>query len=125
MKKLEWNKVTKLSQLVAIVLFVGVFCFGIFLGRKVGVQAVLGNEINDAWFNCDNSKSIHAVFYKNTVHVALSDGPEIFLPQTISASGARYANESLVFWNKGNTAFVTEGDPNNQIYKNCITKTSF
>ena len=126
MKTIEWNKVTTLSQIVAIVLFVGVFCWGIFLGRKVGVNAVVGNEINDVWFQCDDSKSIHAVFYKNVVHVALSNGPEVFLPQTISASGARYANadESLVFWNKGNTAFVTQGNPNIQTYKNCITKIS-
>jgi len=38
--KIEWNKVTRLSQIVAVVLFVGVFCFGLFLGRKVGVHDV-------------------------------------------------------------------------------------
>ncbi len=33
------------------------------------------------------------------------------LPQVLSGSGARYANfdESFVFWNKGDTAFITEG----------------
>ncbi|MEI7480174.1 MAG: DUF333 domain-containing protein [bacterium] len=41
------------------------------------------------------------------------------LPQVISASGARYANtdESFVFWNKGDTAFVNEGDK--QTYVDC------
>ena len=29
---MEWNKVTKFSQLVAIVLFVGVFALGFYLG---------------------------------------------------------------------------------------------
>jgi membrane-bound inhibitor of C-type lysozyme len=120
-----WNKVTKFSQIVAIVLFVFVFCLGIFLGRKVGVQAVLGTPVNDAWFTCAEGKSIHAVFYKRAVHVALSGGPEVFLLQTISASGARYANddESLVFWNKGDTAFVTEGNENNSTYKACLIAT--
>ena len=119
---IEWKKVTKFSQAVAIVLFVGVFCLGIFLGRKVGVNAVLGDQINDVWFQCDSSKSIHAVFYKTAVHVALSSGPELFLHQAISASGARYTNddESLIFWNKGNTAFVTEGNQNNQTYRGCV-----
>ena len=120
--KIIWNRVTRFSQIVAIVLFVFVFCLGIFLGRKVGVSVALGPTVNDAWFKCDDQKSIHAVFYNHNVHVALSGGPEVFLPQTISGSGARYANddESLVFWNKGNTAFVTQGDQNNPTYKNCV-----
>ena len=43
------------------------------------------------------------------------------LPQAISASGARYANsdESFVFWNKGDTAFIQEGE--NYTYENCLT----
>jgi membrane-bound inhibitor of C-type lysozyme len=121
--KIEWNKVTGISQLVAVLLFVAVFLLGIFLGKKVGVRAALGQEVNSAWFACDAGKSIHAVFYKHAVHVALSSGPEMFLPQAISASGARYAtdDESLVFWNKGDTAFVTEGGPDNVTYKDCVT----
>jgi membrane-bound inhibitor of C-type lysozyme len=46
------------------------------------------------------------------------------LPQVISGSGARYANadESFVFWNKGDTAFITEGpdDNDNMTYKDCV-----
>lgn len=119
--KIIWNKVTKFSQIVAIILFALVFSLGIFLGRKIGISDTLGPVISDAWFRCDVGKSIHAVFYKHAVHVALSDGPELFLPQTISASGVRYADdsESIVFWNKGNTAFVTQGDLNNQTYSGC------
>jgi membrane-bound inhibitor of C-type lysozyme len=121
--QIVWNKVTKFSQIVAIVLFVAVFFFGIFVGRKAGIYEVLGVPINDVTFTCAEGKSIHAVFYKRAVHVALSSGPELFLPQTISASGARYAtdDESLVFWNKGDTAFVTEGNENNLTYKDCVT----
>jgi len=125
--KIVWNKVTKFSQIIAIILFVFVFSLGIFLGRKVGISDTLGPAINDVWFRCDNEKSIHAVFYKQAVHVALSGGPELFLLQTISASGARYANdnESIVFWNKGNTAFVTQGNLNNQTYSGCNTSSTF
>jgi hypothetical protein len=44
------------------------------------------------------------------------------LPQAQSASGIRYANadESFVFWGKGNTAFVSEGADQNQTYTGCI-----
>ncbi len=47
------------------------------------------------------------------------------LAQATSGSGARYANatETFVFWNKGNTAFITEGksEPQAQSYTNCVT----
>lgn len=32
--KIEWNKVTKLSQIIAIILFVGVFFLGLYIGLK-------------------------------------------------------------------------------------------
>jgi membrane-bound inhibitor of C-type lysozyme len=42
----------------------------------------------------------------------------------MSASGARYANkdETFVFWNKGDTAFVTEGKDGKETYSSCATK---
>ncbi len=41
----------------------------------------------------------------------------------MSGSGARYANkdETFVFWNKGDTAFITEGKNDNQTYSDCVT----
>ena len=74
-------------------------------------------------FTCDDNKTITAVFYPGEdqyVVLKLSDGRTISLPRAISASGARYANqdESVVFWNKGNTAFITENGKNT--YDNCI-----
>ncbi len=119
-----WNKVTKLSQVVAIILFVVVFYLGMFLGRKVALVKVLGTEVSRVVFQCEANKSIRAVFYNDAVHVTMSDGPEYFLLHTISASGARYAtpDESIVFWNKGNTAFMTEGATSSrQTYSGCVT----
>ncbi|MCX6702673.1 MAG: MliC family protein [Candidatus Wolfebacteria bacterium] len=63
-------------------------------------------------FKCDDKKSIFTIFYpKNDtrVDIILSDGRKMSVPRAISASGARYANadESFVFWNKGDTAFIT------------------
>ena len=75
-----------------------------------------------ATFSCDAGKTIDASFYKDHVKLVLSDGRTLTEPQVISGSGARYANkdESLVFWNKGNTAFITEGSPAIQTFSNCI-----
>lgn len=55
-----------------------------------------------------------------SVAITLSDGRAMTLPQTISADGARYANadESFIFWSKGNGAFVMEG--NATTYANCV-----
>lgn len=81
--------------------------------------------INIATFSCAQGKTIGAVFYNTKVDLTLSDGRKLSLPQAISASGARYANadESLVFWNKGNTAFISEGkvEPQLETYANCVT----
>ena len=121
--KIIWNKVTKFSQIVAIIVFVGVFLFGLYLGRWAENKTILGEPINSAKFACAENKIIYADFYKNFVHLKIG-GETMYLSQTISASGARYANsdESIVFWNKGNTAFVTEGDLNNITYKDCLIK---
>lgn len=38
--KIEWNKVTRLSQIVAVVLFLAVFGVGFWLGDQHGRDAV-------------------------------------------------------------------------------------
>ena len=59
---------------------------------------------------------------KSSVALVLSDGRKLTLPQARSASGARYANanESFVFWNKGDTAFIEENGKTT--YDGCSTK---
>jgi membrane-bound inhibitor of C-type lysozyme len=79
-----------------------------------------------ALFTCADSKIITATFYPTDdkyVDLQLSDSRNLSVPRAISASGARYANadESFVFWNKGDTAFVTEGDTTT--FKDCVTAT--
>ncbi|MFA5889034.1 MAG: MliC family protein [Candidatus Paceibacterota bacterium] len=119
---IEWNKVTRLSQIVAIILFVAVFFCGFLIGRKFENKSVLGEAINNVKFACVDDKTISASFYKNFVHIKTDELGSVYLPQTISASGARYANsnESIVFWNKADTAFITEGDPNTPTYEDCV-----
>lgn len=76
-----------------------------------------------ATFKCSASKKILAIFYPaddKYVDLKLSDGRNMSVPHAISGSGARYANsdESFVFWNKGDTAFITEGT--STTYKDCV-----
>ena len=89
-------------------------------------------------FSCDNDASIDAKFYEGeiikvepgeppiptgSVKLKLSDGRNLKLEQTISASGVRYANsdESFIFWNKGNNALVLENNVERD-YTNCVIK---
>lgn len=56
------------------------------------------------------------------VILTLADGKKLTLPQTLSGSGIRYANdgETFVFWSKGDTAFIEEGRSQTVTYKDCI-----
>ncbi|MEO8754928.1 MAG: DUF333 domain-containing protein [Casimicrobiaceae bacterium] len=77
------------------------------------VSVAAAPETTRAMFACKSGKSIEATFLngkQSRVKLALSDGRSLSLPQARSASGARYANRdgSIVFWNKGDTAFLEE-----------------
>ena len=55
------------------------------------------------------------------VSISLDGAQDISLPQAVSADGSRYANadESLVFWSKGNGAMVLQNGKED-IFQNCI-----
>jgi len=127
--KIEFNKVTWYSKLLALLVFIGSFLLAFYLGQKCGVANYIVEEyskqpeiIASAVFACPESKAIYAEFTEGQVKLILSDGRKITLPQTISASGARYTNsdESFIFWNKGNGAFIEEGEFTT--YQDCVTK---
>lgn len=81
------------------------------------------DAISEVTFTCADDKSIEATFYPDKVDLKLSDGRSMSLPQTMSGSGIRYANadETFVFWSKGDTAFVTEGSDSQETYADCVT----
>jgi len=101
--------------------------FAKFAGLCVAVllssAALAETPVATATFKCQGGKSIGATFYANSVDLKLSDGRSLKVPQAMSASGARYANkdETFVFWNKGDTAFVTEGKDGKETYSGCAT----
>jgi membrane-bound inhibitor of C-type lysozyme len=84
-------------------------------------QAAAEDAIASVKYACADEKTIDATYYAAEVHIILSDGREMTLPQTMSGSGIRYAepDDALVFWSKGNTAFVTEGDQVDPTYADC------
>ena len=78
-------------------------------------------------FNCAAGKQIDAIFYPGDdtrVDLKLSDRRSLSVPHALSGSGARYATAdgSFVFWNKGNTAFITEGSRDLETYSGCIIR---
>ena len=93
--------------------------------------------IATASYYCNGGKTISAAYYRGapalapvpgqpptptgSVALTLSDGRTMTLPQTISASGIRYANadESFVFWSKGNGALVLENNQEKS-YIGCV-----
>lgn len=126
---IEWNQVTRTSQVVALILFIGVFALAFWLGMSYEAQAPTKEASSEnvviaaVTYACAADKAIQAVYHDSSVMLSLSDGRDLTLPQTIAASGIRYANEdeSFVFWSKGGTAFVTEGTDKGatNTYENC------
>jgi len=103
-----------------VVVFLGMYIFFFYQTPAQIADQNNNGIINSVVFNCAESKSIQAVFFKDRVELTLNDGRNMLLSQAISASGARYANadESFVFWNKGDTAFINEG--NKTTFKECV-----
>lgn len=93
-----------------------------FLVVAFAAPAVAADPIATVKYACADGKTIAATYYAGKVDLALDDGRTMSLPQTMSGSGIRYANadESFVFWSKGNNAFATEGDPDKPTYADCV-----
>ncbi|MCB1498510.1 MAG: MliC family protein [Bauldia sp.] len=101
----------------------GAAALGLTFALLAGGTASAAEEpTGKAVFACKDDKSIEATFYAEKVDLKLSDGRTMTLPQTMSGSGIRYANadETFVFWSKGNTAFVTEGADEKDTFSDCV-----
>jgi membrane-bound inhibitor of C-type lysozyme len=107
---------------IALLLLLGVGGYFAYTFYKPGPSQV---PLHIVTFSCDQGKTIGAVFYADKVDLTLSDGRKLTLPQVEAESGARYANadNSFVFWSRGNTSSIGEGrnEPQKQSYTNCVT----
>lgn len=94
-----------------------------FLVGLIGASApaLAEDPIATVKYACADAKTITAVYYPEKVDLTLSDGRTLSVPQAMSGSGTRYAkaDKSFVFWSKGDTAFVTEGDPDKPTFADC------
>jgi membrane-bound inhibitor of C-type lysozyme len=144
---MKQGKIIVWLVVVIVIVVIGVFVWynrnaswlAPFLGSNG--TSIEQKETAQVSYACDANKTIVVTYYtgpsqavsvgsnmppvpNGSVALVLSDGRIMTLPQTISGSGIRYANadESLVFWSKGNTAFITEGTGGNapQTFANCI-----
>lgn len=106
----------KIEIKLACLLAIAILVVGFYAGRFYQ-NAKIPNVVE---YSCGDKKTVGAQYYKDKVHIGLSDDREYTLNQVTSASGTRYANESesLVFWNKGDGVFFQEGSL--ITYSNCL-----
>lgn len=62
------------------------------------------------FYDQTTGEALPATFYEDKVTFTSTTLGTMTLPHALSADGARYANadESIVFWNKGNSVFITQ-----------------
>jgi membrane-bound inhibitor of C-type lysozyme len=113
-----------------LVIFIGLLIIcsgGWYLFSRLQTQNKVVSEklVASVLYTCNGGKTIRAEYYKGTpvpvkpgeppvptgsVRLTFNNEKMMTLPQTISADGTRYENadESFVFWGKGNGALVLE-----------------
>lgn len=97
---------------------------GVFLYQKrdgTRMDESIGEPISVVTYVCDRGHSIRAAYYERLAEVAIDNRATSTLNQTVSASGIRYGNadESFVFWSKGDEALIMRNNSMDQEYANC------
>ncbi len=111
------SKKTFIYLIIYLVIIIAAILIDGNLGKKTSINTAKENSIISAIYYCEEG-TINAAYGTSSVSISLSDGRKMILPQTISADGARYEASGIVFWNKGDNAFITEG--NATTYSNCV-----
>lgn len=112
--------------LVLVFVIAAVVVAYLYIQKQSATDATAAQRmVGSATYACSAGKTVAAEYYEGdivpvqagqppipngSVKISLSDGRIVTLPQTISASGVRFANadESAIFWNKGNGVIFTE-----------------
>jgi membrane-bound inhibitor of C-type lysozyme len=61
-------------------------------------------------YACAGGAEVSAVYRDDAVTVSLPDGRLLKLPHVVSGSGARYSNDTITWWTKGDSGFVMVSD---------------
>ncbi len=120
-QKLSW--IITITMVIIAFVALGIFTYGkLNQNNQTPTQTpiVTSNEVN---YYCKEG-IIRATYITtenatSTVSLTLKDGSKITLPQTVSASGIRYEDNSNIFISKGDNAILTQN--NIDTYTNCIS----
>lgn len=116
------NNMTKTNKLLIILgLFILTLIALFYVEKNLknnSVVEVTIPETTNVIYYCQEGE-LRAVYEKNDVIVAFPDKRILTLNQSVSADGARYESGQIVFWGKGDNAFVTENDKTT--FSNCVT----
>lgn len=84
----------------------------VIVGSLTAACAVpAGRSSRQFVFACPAGDTLRVTFQHDTALVVLPrETTPHPLPRAMSGSGARYSDGTLVFWNKGDSAFVMRGD---------------
>jgi len=105
------------KTLIISLIFLIIILIGFIIGNSIGKKVFEPDQASIITYYCEEG-TIKADYATSSVALLLSDGRDMTLPQTISASGIRYEASSTVFWSKGDNAFMTEGKTTT--YTNCV-----
>jgi membrane-bound inhibitor of C-type lysozyme len=113
---------------IAIIALLGIVGYQLMNTEKPEVLPIIEPVVtapvitSTSQYFCDTGSTIIAGYSEKMASLKLSDGRSIDLPQVVSADGARYAKDSLVFVTKGDQAFLQENGTDT--YTNCISDSS-
>ena len=122
--------------IIGTLVVIGMFIAGAYVALTLGGTPATKEDatiISTVSYACAGNKTMTATYYEGSstppttqgmpptpggkVFLIVSDGRAFNLRQTLSASGIRYSDgdpsatnsEQVVFWSKGQSAFLTEG----------------
>ena len=111
------------------ILLLGITTLALLSGCERGASTLSVTGGEPITYQCEQNKKVQVSYFAlsdqslHFIKLALPDGKDYTLPQTISASGARYTDEhEAVWWNKGNEGFVEMRDKNGEwqsVYNDC------
>ncbi len=91
---------------MTLILFLPVFTSKLFSQANTDTKrSVVGNKKDSVFYDCPNGQAIKVVYYAESYIKLQIPGiieKPVSLFSGVSASGARYVNDSLVFWEHQN-----------------------